>query len=267
MNRQSTSLVATLGILAATSAVAAGNEPLRFDAQSFGGPNSSAPAQLWRPAGAGPFPAVLVLHGCGGIWDNQRSWASRLASWGYAAIVLDSFRPRNVKSTCNLGGNPVPRLRAQDAFNAAIYLRTLPDILPDRIAVIGFSHGGSTALFTALASEVPADRGGRPFQAVVAYYPGCATPVAQTKFATDSLILIGKNDDWSSAERCEKMVAALAGAPHAPAIKVYPGALHDFDAGGLPHFNKDHLTGGNPEAAADSFALTQAFLAARLKAN
>jgi Dienelactone hydrolase family len=117
MNRRSILIVAALGILAATGAVAAGSEPLRFDAQSFGGPNSSAPAQLWRPAGAGPFPAVLVLHGCGGIWDNQRSWAARLASWGYAAVVLDSFRPRNVRSTCNFGGNPVPRLRAQDAFN------------------------------------------------------------------------------------------------------------------------------------------------------
>ena len=246
-------------------AEAVDNPPLTFDAKSIGGPKSGAQAEVWRPAGSGPFPAMLVLHGCGGIGDNQRSWAARLAGWGYVAVIVDSFRPRNVKSVCNLGGTAPPRLRAQDAFNAATYLRSLPDILPDRVGVIGFSHGGSTALFTALASEVPVDRGGRPFQAVVAYYPGCLTPKNQAAFATDVLVLIGKDDDWSSADRCLKMVAAMAGTPHAPAIKVYPGAVHAFDTGGLPRFYADHYIGGNPEAAADSFAMTQDFLANHLK--
>jgi dienelactone hydrolase len=50
-----------------------------------------------------------------------------------------------------------------------------------------------------------------------------------------------------------------------PAIKVYPGAVHSFDIGGLPRPYLDHMIGANPEAAADSFAMTQAFLDAQLK--
>jgi dienelactone hydrolase len=256
-----------LAAFATSGAVAADPQPLTFDATSVGGPDSGSPLQIWRPAGKGPFPAMLVLHGCGGIYDNTRTWASRLASWGYVAVIVDSFRPRHVKSVCNIGGTAPPKLRAQDAFNAAIYLRTQPDIRPDRIGAIGFSHGGSTALVAAQTSEVPTDRGGHPFAAVVAYYPGCGSTQQRLPMATDVLILIGRDDDWSSAANCQKFVEARDGPPHAPAIKVYPGALHDFDRGGQPSFNNDHYTGGNPEAAADSFVRTKAFLDARLLAN
>jgi dienelactone hydrolase len=51
-----------------------------------------------------------------------------------------------------------------------------------------------------------------------------------------------------------------------PAIKVYPGALHSFDLGGSPTLTSSgHMIGGNPEAGAASFAMTKAFLDARLK--
>ena len=39
-----------------------------------------AQAELYRPTGAGPFPATVVLHGCAGIIDNHRGRAARLAS-------------------------------------------------------------------------------------------------------------------------------------------------------------------------------------------
>jgi dienelactone hydrolase len=249
------------------AAMAADSAPLTFDATKIGKPNSGAQAELWRPAGAGPFPAVVVLHACGGVDDNARSWAGRLMGWGYVALLVDSFRPRNVRSTCYGGGVPTPTQRAQDAFNAATYLRTLPDILPDRIGVIGFSHGGSTVLETVRERSVPVDRGGRAFAAAVAYYPGCNPNPPYSTPATDLLILIGKNDDWTPAAACEKAVAAKVSMPHAPQIKVYPGAVHVFDGAGVPHLVKDHMIGSDAEAAADSFAMTEAFLGARLKSR
>jgi dienelactone hydrolase len=217
------------------------------------------------------------MHSCSGITDNTRTWAGRLVGWGYAALIVDSFRPRNVNEVCSSTStmsNPRPILRAQDAFNAAIYLRTLSIIQPDHIGVIGFSHGGSTALYAALASGVPTDRGGRPFQAVVAYYPGCLRKVRGEpekilgEPASDVLILIGTDDDWTPAADCLKYVELQSGFPHAPAptIKVYPGALHSFDLAGLPMLSSSgHMIGRNPEAAADSFVMTKAFLDARLK--
>ena len=248
-------------------------EPLTYDANSVGKPNSGAPMELWLPSGTGPFPAVVVMHGCAGIRDHHRGWAGRLTEWGYAAALLDSFHPRNANSTCyNKMSNPRPSLLAQDAFNAAIYLRTLPTIQPDHIGIIGFSRGGSTALFTALASGAPTDRGGRPFQAVVAYYPGCLLKVSGEpekilgEPASDVLILIGDNDGWTPAPDCLKYVELQSGFPHAPTIKVYPGAVHDFDAAYELYFSQQgQMQGAHPEARADSYVMTKAFFDARLK--
>lgn len=230
------------------------NEPLAFDARSFGPPDSGAPAELWRPAGPGPFPAMLVLHGCGGVGDGERQWAMRLVGWGYAAVIVDSFGPRNLGSTCRR--NVVPaRLRARDAINAAAYLRMLPGIEPDRIGVIGFSHGGTTALYTALETERPFEGGTPSFVAAVAYYPWCGIAATQSGLAIDALILIGGKDRPASIDVCSKLAARLAGTPHAPTMKIYPGVGHEFD------------TVAGSTAAADSFAVTRDFLAAHLKAQ
>ena len=87
-------------------------------------------------------------------------------------------------------------------------------------------------------------------------------------YVTDLMVLIGKDDTWTPADLCLGTVAARAKDPRPPAIKVYPGALHSFDLGTLPVVTSSgHMIGGIPEAAADSFAMTKAFLDARLKAK
>lgn len=255
-------------ILAHCASLLSERLPLTYDAKSVGGPNSSAPLQLHLPPGNGPFPAVVVMHSCSGITDNTQSWARRLVSWGYAAVIVDSFGPRNQRSVClNVDSIPVT-LRAQDAHNAATYLRTLPNIQADRIGIVGFSHGGGATLWAAMGEPIPVDRGGQPFQAAVAYYPFCSGGKILTPYATDVLILIGKDDSWTPANLCLKSVEARANQARPPAIKVYPGAVHSFDLGGLPFLSgTGHMIGGNPEAAADSYVMTKAFLDARLKAK
>jgi dienelactone hydrolase len=51
--------------------------------------------KLTKPQGEGPFPAVVLLHGCGGVAKSIDSWADKLAGMGYVALVLDAFGPRN----------------------------------------------------------------------------------------------------------------------------------------------------------------------------
>jgi len=255
--------VALVVFCVASNAGGANDEPLAFDASKIGPPNSGAALELWRPPGAGPFAAMVVLHGCGGVGEGSRSWAERLVGWGYAAAIVDSLRPRNIQGICDVGWLVPPDLRARDAFSAAAYLRTRPDIVTDRIGVIGFSHGGSSTISAVLTI----DRG-QPFQAAVAYYPYCGMQAPQGHFDTDLLILVGQDDDWNPAERCVNFVEANAEMPHAPTIKVYPGAAHGFDVPGLDRYSVSrHLMRENPAAAADSFAVTEAFLAARLKAK
>jgi hypothetical protein len=102
------------------------------------------------PQGTPPFPAVVVLHGCNGVSQNTRAWARRLASWGYAALIIDSFTSRGLEQVCD-GSRALPGpVRAKDAFVAAAYLRSRPDIDGSRIGALGYSHGGWTALIASM---------------------------------------------------------------------------------------------------------------------
>ena len=135
-------------ILAHCASLLSERLPLKYDAKSVGGPDSGAPLQLWLPPGNGPFPAVLVMHGCGGINDSHRSWAGRLVGWGYAAVIVDSFGPRNQRRVCESVETPSRLIvRGLDAHNAATYLRTLPNIQADQIGIVGFSHGGGATFY------------------------------------------------------------------------------------------------------------------------
>jgi len=55
---------------------------------------------LQKPDGEGPFPAVVLLHTCGGLQQHVLEWAQRLRAHEYVALVLDSFTPRGEKSVC-----------------------------------------------------------------------------------------------------------------------------------------------------------------------
>ena len=76
-----------------------------FDGGLTGGAPTRLDAVLFRPRGKGPFPAVVLLHGCGGLFKagtageivaRDREWALRLQELGYVAILPDSFNPRGV---------------------------------------------------------------------------------------------------------------------------------------------------------------------------
>ena len=110
-------------------------------------PSSPLSAVLVTPDGPGPFPVVILLHGCNGVRPNKPLWADRLRSWGYAALILDSFTARGSVNVCAAANQPLvtPRDRAADVLSAALYLRTLSKIDGARIAVLGDSHGGSTS--------------------------------------------------------------------------------------------------------------------------
>ena len=69
-------------------------------AADFQKPKNKWVAELTMPRGRGPFPAVMVLHGCDGVAWHSRDWARRVASWGYATLIVDSYTPRGQKVIC-----------------------------------------------------------------------------------------------------------------------------------------------------------------------
>ena len=243
---------------------AASTQPLSFGPGNVGAPDSDAAAELFAPSGAGLHPAVVVLHGCNGVGRHERLWGRQLAEWGYLALIVDSFHPRNTTTVCNQGMLIPPRLQAADAFMAAQYLRSRPDVRSDRIGVIGFSHGG-WAVLKAVQAGLARPAGIPAFAAAVAFYPGCDPPVAVLE--TDTLILIGEADDWSPVGRCRRWVELVQRNGHTLRLKTYPGALHSFDAPSMPHFFAGHYVGRDPAAAADALVETRAFLDLRLVAH
>lgn len=55
---------------------------------------------IYRPAGQGPFPALVLLHGCSGVEEQQDLWAKILVEWGYTALIVDSLGPRGIEEIC-----------------------------------------------------------------------------------------------------------------------------------------------------------------------
>jgi dienelactone hydrolase len=108
-------------------------------------------SQLYLPDGAGPFPVVIQLHGCGGPKKLQAAWAPVAREAGWAVIVVDSYAYRKISTveaylTVCLGLRLWGRERAGDLFAMMEWARRQGWADPTRIAVAGWSHGGWTAM-------------------------------------------------------------------------------------------------------------------------
>lgn len=214
--------------------------PVTFTNVTPGAPQEIS-ATLVRPAGEGPFPAVVQLHGCGGLEAQSYRWARWLAGHGYVALVVDSFGPRGVKGDCRSGPDEPPiTARFDDAFGALRYLQSLPWVRRERIAAIGWSQGGvyAIAVINGPSLERAKKRGVElppvGFAAGIGVYPGGCFSLVQEQVIRPLLVLIGGADDWTPAAKCEEMVAAMKSRGADASIVVYPGAYHYFDVEGQP---------------------------------
>jgi dienelactone hydrolase len=155
---------------------------------------------LAKPEGAGPFPAVIGLHGCGGMSDTtKRKLADELVGWGYVVLLVDSFATRGVEHACTGGYSDIAGMRRSDAYGALAFLARQTFVDPQRVAAVGFSQGGWVALFVAEANSFEPFVGpsNLRFRAVVALYPICKW--AMGRLVIPTLILIGALDDWTPA--------------------------------------------------------------------
>jgi len=189
------------------------------------------PATVFRPKGTGPFPAVVLLHVCSGIRANDSKWAEWLTALGYVAILPDSLSPRQVATACG-GSGLTFREHALDGLGALAYLRSQPDVIPTKIAVMGWSFRGASTLISASVRFINATRPeGGGYKAAIAFYPGCVA-FQDGNLATPLLMLMGSADDWTPPDRCVERGTALQSAGTPVEWKVYTGAMHTFDEPG-----------------------------------
>ena len=249
--------IITAAILAALSLPAAADGPVEFAGKTVAGATLRLTGILTTPAGDGRFAAVVMLHGCAGIRPKHATWAARIAGWGYVALQVDSLGPRGEWNICNRAQAVSASTRADDAHAAKAYLADLGFVDRARIAVAGWSHGGWSTLH-AVGHDNPADQPRvEPFKAAVAFYPWCLARLI--RLDAPLLILIGENDDWTPADRCQSM--RLEGESRRQmTIKVFPGATHAFDVEGLDLSYLGHRLKYHPAAAAEAAVRFRDFL-------
>lgn len=211
--------------------------------------------KLSKPNGEGPFPAVVLLHGCSGSHSREDIWAGRLKGWGYVVLQVDSFGPRGKSNICGRHYVVPPWMRAQDAYDAKSYLATLPFVDGNRIAVMGWSHGGNSTLET--VKRVMEEK---PFSAAIAFYPYCGH-YQLSYFNAPLLILVGEKDDWTPASLCTSALPPEGATTHELTLKVYPGAYHTFDMRVKPRVYLGHHLEYNRAAEADAIVRVREFLA------
>jgi dienelactone hydrolase len=227
---------------------------------------------LRQPAGAGPSPAVVLLHSCNGSAQRlDERWGKLIAAWGYVTLTVDSFGPRGLKNTCSSGA---PVDLALDAYRALGFLVQQRFVDSSRVAVLGFSQGAWQAL-SSVERGILEQASSNKFRAAIGFYPHCLG--FKGNMTVPTLILIGELDDWTLAAECRNMVDGrddwgISRQQHQGApikLIVYPGAYHAFDAAGLttPVQLLGHHLEFNPSATDQAIGAVRDFLKTTIGGN
>jgi len=198
-------------------------EPVQAETVYFPSGSTTRSAYLARPHGAGPFPAVVVIHEIFGLNDNIREVARRFAEAGYLALAVDLFAGGN-RAVCMirvmsgllrdaLDNNGIRELKA-----ALTYLSAQPETDEARLGAIGFCMGGGFALAWACTDD--------RLKAIAPYYGTNPRPLDAVARACPVVGSYPAKDFTAGAAR--KLDAALEryAVPHD--IKIYPDAKHSF---------------------------------------
>jgi dienelactone hydrolase len=203
-----------------------------------GGRTVQLAAQLFRPAGTGAVPAVAIFHGCGGPGQNTARMAGLLMSWGYVALVVDSFSARGMKDVCgkNWPTQADAETRAHDIDAALAWLGKQSFVDPRRLVFMGYSYGGGVAMLRALSPRLD-DRSPAPARAAILLYPDCALADAlgpKLAVRQPTLFAMGALDDWTPVSQCQAVIDRVVQGRDLVEKRIYDGAHHSFDALGLP---------------------------------
>lgn len=200
---------------------------------SPGGNSGQMRGYLVQPTGAGPFPAVLVIHENRGLNPYIEDVARRLAAAGYLALAPDGLAP--------LGGYPgndddgrtlqarldQAKLRV-DMLNGARFVKAHP-LSSGRLGVTGFCWGGGTTNW--IATEL-----GDELHAGVPYYGAAAATASVPRIKAPLLVHYAENDAGINRMRPE-FEAALKTAGVAHEMHVYPGTQHGFHNNSTPRYD------------------------------
>ena len=218
-------------------------------------------AMHWLPAAGtnDARPAVVALHGCGGLYQRDgktferryTEYTQRLHAAGYHVLLPDSFGSRDSGPICairNARRKITAETRRADVIDAVRWLARREEVDGRRVVLLGWSHGAMTALATVNAARPDAAQVG----GTVAFYPGCRALLERPfRIASPLLLLLGEKDDWTPPARCRELVdRTQREQPDADiSMKTYADSYHGFDGTGPVRLRTDVPNGIDPRGA------------------
>ena len=206
------------------------------------------PLTIWGtlkfPANAADknVPAVVILHGGGGIHEWDEHWINVFNSMGIATFMVDSNWPRRnckkkFKKTWTRWCQDVHRGmgRIIDGYGALELLSKHPRIDPKRIGCMGFSLGARGCLYLNVRRfQKMWGTPGLEYAASVPMYPPCNVKFNEDDEITDTPIRIhvGELDTFFPVDSCVNYVERLKAKGKNVEVKVYANAHHSFDVYG-----------------------------------
>lgn len=183
------------------------------------------------PKAAKKPPVVILMPpplGVGPGWGQVDEWSRVLHEAGIATFAIDSFSPRGIYTLA--GAIKLPLItRLPDVFGARAALKNHPLIDFNRIAVMGFSHGAPSALYTNLV-RFQKMYNETPFAGHISVYGPCGVRFRHDeRIASPLMLLHGTADDWVPAAPCRDYAARLKNAGGDVRLIEYPDAHHAFD--------------------------------------
>jgi dienelactone hydrolase len=207
------------------------------DAQFLQGDSKATPVtiagELRFPATAAPgakLPAVIVVHGSGGVGAGQENWGRIFNRMGIASFTIDSFSGRGLTQVSTNQGAMGRFNMTLDTFRALELLAAHPRIDPARIAVIGFSRGGTAVLYTAMRRF---QKLWSPNFKVVETFPLYASCFDSVDEDMDVVGPIREfhcgADDYASIQQCRAYFQRLKAAGRDVEQVEFPGVHHSYD--------------------------------------
>jgi dienelactone hydrolase len=177
------------------------------------------------------LPAVILQHGSGGVGPGPELWARYFNDMGIAAFVVDSFSGRDLVST-STNQSLLGRLNmVLDGYRSFDVLANHARIDPNRIAIMGFSRGGQSTLYSALTRFKQMWNPRANFAAHIPLYASCSTTfIGDTDVGPAPIRQFhGLADDYVTIGPCRPYFERLRAAGRDAQLIEIPDAHHTYD--------------------------------------
>jgi carboxymethylenebutenolidase len=243
-------LLCAASLLLAASAVNAGaQQPVTFSSG-----DSTGQALLYLPHGAGPHPALIVVHEWWGLNDWIKHEAAGYASQGYVALAVDLYRGK-VADTPDMAhelSRGLPQDQGvRDLTSAFKWLAARKDVDPSRIGAVGWCMGGGYAIQLAVATP--------SLRAVAVNYG--ALPTDKSALEQIHAVVLGNfggQDHGITPDSVHAFEASMQSLGKPVDAKIYPDAGHAFE-------NPNNAAGYRPADASDALVRIDHFFAQTLR--